>query len=111
MLESVEIRLTFWHDRRYPKSGDVTSYLVSHIIRPESYSLKRIRNKIIYLPMQRCSDFAIFVTDRHVKLQLFDRLQISGQIHHCFGEALTCFCVVINPFMPSILLKGQWQTL
>ena len=32
--------------------------------------------------MQEWSDFATLVTDRHVKLQFLERLQISGKIHH-----------------------------
>ena len=44
--------------------------------------------------MQGWSDFAVLVTDRHVKLQFLERLQNSDYIHHHFTEGFTCKCVV-----------------
>ena len=71
------LRLTFWHNCRYPKYGDVIQPLIlSH--RPKLWSFKQIWNKNHFSTNARVVRFCCLVTERHVKLQFLERLQISG---------------------------------
>ena len=72
-----------------------TSYLFLHLIRPEFPShLSEYWTKIIFLPMQGWSDFAVLVTEGHVKQNSNSwRDYKSGWIHHCFREDLTSYSV------------------
>ena len=73
-----------------------TSYLFLHIIRPEFPShIREYWTKIIFLPTQGWSDFAVLVTEGHVKQNSSSwRDYKFGWIHHCFSEDLTSYSVV-----------------
>ena len=76
-----------------------TTCLGSHIIDQNCSPLNEYGTKIVFLPMQGWSDFAVLVTDRHIKLQFLERLQSSGLKHHQFSECLTCYCVVQKKYI------------
>ena len=92
MWVSVEIRLTFWHDRRYRKPGDVIQPLILSLIQSDRNCspFSEYGTKILFLPMERWSDSAVLVTDRHVILQFLERKNLW--LRTCDG--FTCSYVV-----------------